>query len=105
MRYTVNTKERPKIDIGVKGLHDILQSLHTLLTTIKGTVFLDRRLGMLVDVIDTPLNELTELYKEIYFNIEKYEPRVEVLEIKVKEDHLQGQAHIEVVVDIDEIYL
>ena len=102
MRATVSTREPTPIRLGVRGIDDIVQCLHTLLTTIRGTVFLDRRLGVEMDVIDEPLNSLGSLYQSIYFQIEEYEPRVEVLKVKVEQDHLSGQAHVTVEVDIDE---
>ena len=45
MILNFDTGEPQDISLGATGLDDIRQCLHTLMGTIKGTVFLDRDLG------------------------------------------------------------
>lgn len=105
MHYTVSTQGNSPIEIGATGLADIIQCLRTLLCTIQGTVFLDRKLGLSVDMIDEPVTDLSKIHQFVYEAIEEYEPRVEVLGVKQKFDNEEGKAFFEVLLDIDEKYL
>lgn len=97
--------EDEDIKIGAVGIEDIRQCLNTLLKTIQGTVFLDRRLGISSKTIDDPLNNLSKLYKDIYEKVEYYEPRVIVEKIDVEEDHLKAIANIKILVSIKDEYI
>ena len=105
MNITISSEVTNNVVLGVKGYADIIQCGQTLLSTIKGTVFLDRRLGLSHNVIDQPLNEMGKLYQETYLAFEKHEPRIEILEIRTKPNHLDGSAEIIVKGRIDEKYL
>jgi len=105
MEYIVTSNERNNIVIGAEGIEDILQCVQMILGIIEGTVFLDRKLGISSEIIDNPLNRMDKLHEEIYRKIEEYEPRVEVVSIKIKTDNLEGESNIAVGVRIDEEYL
>ena len=104
MEVLVST-ENDVFEIGVTGKDDIIQCVQVLLNTIKGTVFLDRSLGVDSDIVDQPLTDMAKLYKTIYEKIEKDEPRVNVKNIEIVKDNLKGKAVIELLIDIDEEYL
>lgn len=104
MEVLVST-ENNIFEIGVTGKEDIIQCVQVLLNTIRGTVFLDRSLGVDSDIVDQPLTDMAKLYKTIYEKIEKDEPRVIVKDVKIKKDNLKGKVFIELLIDIDEEYL
>lgn len=75
------------IIIGATGINEIIQNVRMILLTIKGTVFLDRGFGLNPDLIDMPQMQATFRYREEIINqIERYEPRVNVLEINFTTD-------------------
>ena len=82
MALTVTGTTTGGIVIGASGLEEIAQNVRTILTTIKGTVFLDRQFGIGADIVDLPEQiALIALRENIIEQIEKYEPRVNVLSV------------------------
>ena len=70
------------IEIGARGLKAIIQNVRTIITTWRGTVFLDRTFGIDPRIIDRPINlAQAELIMDITQQIEKYEPRVQITSI------------------------
>lgn len=60
---------------------DIVQNVKTLLLTTKGTVPLDRELGLSAEIIDKPLNiAQAQFIREAAGAIRKYEPRARLKE-------------------------
>lgn len=104
MEFWVNDSE-DLLEIGALGIDDILQCVKVLLTTIKGTVWMDRELGIDIRLIDTPLNRLPLTNKEIYDLIEFNEPRVTVKDIKHTTDNLNYKATTSVLIEIKPEYL
>lgn len=77
----------PGIIIGATGVNEIIQNVRMILSTIKGTVYLDRDFGLNPDLIDMPQMQAAFKYREEIINqIERYEPRVNVLEINFTTD-------------------
>lgn len=70
------------IIIGAKGIEEIRQNVQIILTTLKGTVFLDRQFGIDISNIDKPQNLLLSAIRtDIIQQIEEYEPRVNILSV------------------------
>lgn len=82
------------IKIGARGRDEIVQNIRMILTTMRGTLYLDRNFGLNPDLIDTPqLSAMIKYREEIVNQIEKYEPRVNVVEINFttnKTDAING---------------
>lgn len=80
-------QDSPGIIIGATGVTEIIQNVRIILSTIRGSVFLDRDFGLNPDFIDLPQMQAAFKYREEIINqIERYEPRVTVLEINFKTD-------------------
>lgn len=63
-------------------LEEIIQNVRTILTTVQGSVPLDRGFGIDPSLIDTPVTNVEgRLTVEIMEAVEKYEPRVQVQEV------------------------
>ena len=81
-QYTVTPDNTPII-IGAEGVTGILQSLRTILSTLQDSVFLNRDFARLGDAIDKPEPRAVAMeVSEIYRALKKYEPRVEVTDIR-----------------------
>lgn len=63
-------------------MEEIYQNVRTIVTTIKGTVPLDREFGISVDILDAPMNQQSRLIGEIAEAIEKFEPRTRLRRIE-----------------------
>lgn len=60
-------------------LVEIAQNVKTILTTVKGEVFLDRTFGVSGEVLDAPQNAVkAKLTAEIADSVNKFEPRAKV---------------------------
>jgi len=85
---------------------EIMQNVAVLLTTIKGSVVLDRELGIDASFIDTPIPRgMFSLAMDILRTIEQYEPRVVVEEIEFvpnNESALDGRLYPRVVLRLNE---
>lgn len=80
-------QDAPGITIGAKGINEIIQNVRMIISTIKGSVYLDRDFGLNPDLIDMPQMQAAFKYREEIINqIERYEPRVNVLEINFTTD-------------------
>ncbi len=75
------------IEIGLDGIDEILQNVAIILSTPKGSVPFNRDFGTSWMFVDAPTPKaLAEIRAEIFSAIEKYEPRVQVLEISFNAD-------------------
>lgn len=71
---------------------EILQNVKTILTTMKGTVPLDRDFGIDASIIDKPVTVVKPLIvKEIKEAIEEYEPRAKLVSVGWKGDGAEGK--------------
>ena len=63
-------------------IEEIIQNVRMLLTTVKGTVPLDRELGLTNSFIDDPMPRgMRRFAIFVVETIQEYEPRVEVTEV------------------------
>lgn len=87
------------IDLGATGAARIMQRVRTILSTVKGTVPLDREFGVDAAPIDTPLpGAMALLTSSIAAAIEAHEPMVKVLSVYFKDDGLPGDGRLTPVV-------
>lgn len=105
LKLVINSNENYEFKIGATGIEDIEQCLHVLLSTIEGSVFLDRELGISSELIDSPLTKLGNLNQEIFNKIGMYEPRVKIKDIQITSDNSSGKAIIRLEVEIIDEYL
>ncbi len=75
------------IEIGATGATEIIQNVKTIISTIRGTVPLDRTFGISWDFIDMPAPASRAAFiAEIVEEVEKQEPRVNVISVSWDED-------------------
>lgn len=80
------------INFGATGIDEILQNVRTIVTTVKGTVPLDRGFGIDISDLDLPIEiSKAKMTAQIMDLVEEYEPRVEVLEVQYRQDDLEGR--------------
>lgn len=83
-------------------LEEIYQNVHTIISTVKFTVPLNRGFGLKSTFIDKPVNQLHPLYvAEVIETVEKYEPRVLVEEVQMSAE-IDGIAYPVVLFSIRE---
>ncbi len=76
------TATMDNIEIGATGAAEIIQNVKTILSTIKGTVPLDRAFGVDWFFVDMPTPAAQAAFTaEIVTEIEKQEPRVKVIRV------------------------
>ncbi len=76
------TATMDNIEIGATGAAEIIQNIKTIMSTIKGTVPLDRSFGVDWGFIDMPTPAAQAAFTaEIVTEIEKQEPRVKVIRV------------------------
>lgn len=89
MKAVVDTRTAASLVIGATGIAEILQNVRIILSTIKGSVSLDRAFGLSITYLDSPMPEAMAAFSgEIVEEVEKQEPRVSVSSVtfKAKED-------------------
>ena len=80
------------VKIGATGTAEIVQNVKTILSTIKGTVPLDREFGISGEYVDKPLPLARALYAaEVVGQVDKQEPRVKVSRVTFKDDAMDGR--------------
>ena len=73
---------------------EIVQNVRTILTTRRGSVPLDRAFGIDTVLIDLPVTAIKgRLTTEIIEAVERFEPRVEVKEVKFAGDAAEGAVY------------
>lgn len=97
-----DTGDIQDISLGVTGIDDIRQCLNTLMATIKGSVFLNRELGVDGNIIDMPINRLGPIFDAVDKAVEEYEPRVDIVSIKPYKSTIDGQMQLKIKFKIKE---
>ena len=80
-RLTVDMSLPATVQLGATGLVGLAQEIRTVLATRKGSVPLDRDFGLTWDPVDMPMN-MQHLIAEIGQGLEKYVPRIRVVDIQ-----------------------
>ena len=88
MAFLVNANKEPTIDFAPGTVVDeVLQNVRTIITTIKGSIPLDRAFGIDGDVVDLPINVAkAKLTNEIFSAVRRYEPRAVIESITFEGD-------------------
>lgn len=108
MDIFVDTTLPASIVIGASGLTALAQEIRTVLTTRKGSVPLDRDFGLDWNILDCPLHEVKTRYvADVTRQVEKYVPRVKVVEVdfKTSGDAADGLVHPVVKVSVRPEYV
>lgn len=107
MQIMVDMAERRRIEIGAIGLAGLEQEIRMVLATRKGSVPLDRDFGIVWDFVDLPMAEAMQgMIAEIGQQLEKYVPRIRVMDIAFSsDDPVEGLLSPKVTVEIREEYL
>ena len=92
MAYLVTGNKTPSIDFAPDAVvEEVLQNVRTIITTVKGSIPLDRAFGIDGEVVDLPINVAkAKLTNEIFRAIRIYEPRA-VIEGITFEGDLSGR--------------
>ena len=78
-------------------LVEIAQNVKTILTTIKGEVFLDRTFGIAADLLDAPINVIqAQFTAKVADAVAKFEPRARVTDCLYSGDSLNGEVKVTV---------
>lgn len=73
------------IEIGATGLAEILQNVRVILSTLRGTVPLDRGFGLSATWLDQPAPEaMAGLSAEIVEAVERWETRARVVSVQFR---------------------
>lgn len=92
-----------KFDYSKGYMQDIERCLKTLFSTPKGTVALDRDLGIDWGIVDMPIPAAKSMYTvNILQQVRKYEPRVRVEEVRFESIGMEGTLIPRVIVDYAE---
>lgn len=71
-------------------IQEILQNVRTICSTVKGTVPLDRELGIDAVIIDQPVNTAKAIISaKIIQAVREFEPRADVVKVSFKEGSSQ----------------
>ena len=82
---TITNEPLADVEILAPGERGIYQNVQTILSTWRGTVFLDRRFGIDPAFVDKPMNKVrNQALSHITATIEKYEPRVQVVSVNLE---------------------
>lgn len=82
---------------------EVLNNLHTLLSTRTGTAALDRAFGIDQDFLDMPIAAAqSALTAEITAKIHKYEPRAKLVSLTLETSPLSGQMNAKAVIALNE---
>lgn len=92
------------IDFNPGGIiYEVMQNVRTILTTVKGSVPLDREFGVNAAVVDEPVTiARARLSREIIQSVRKYEPRARVMKVEYEESDAEGTLRPRVKVRINE---
>ena len=92
MNYMVNINDISDINFAPSNtVEEILQNVKIIVTTLKGTVPLDRTLGIDPKIIDSPIDIIKiKLGSSVIEAINKYEPRAKVKNIFFNSNGLDG---------------
>lgn len=89
---TINTDNLIiNFDYSGKKIEDIKRCLVTLYSTKAGQQPLDREFGLSSDFVGTPIEVCKNLFAlEVIEKTERYEPRVQVIDVTYKENYENG---------------
>lgn len=83
--FIVDTTRPESVVIGASGVHSKLQQVRMVLTTIKGTVPLDRSFGLRMTFLDRPLpHAMAEYTGEVIAEVQVQVPGVVVEKVEWK---------------------
>jgi phage baseplate assembly protein W len=89
-QFEVLGKPLTGIEIGATGLRELAQNVKMIVTTWKGTLWLDRMFGIDPAIIDTPVNEImAKLATDVTNEIHRQEPRVQVVSVTMEPSALE----------------
>ncbi len=92
-----NEKLQEVVFFPASEFEEIAQNVKTIITTIKGEVFLDRNFGVSGELLDAPLNILqAKMTAKICDAVAKFEPRAKVTDCIYSGDVSDGEALITV---------
>lgn len=93
MTYFVSSAPLESIQINPQNeIEEIIQNLHTILSTPKGSVPMYREFGIDSFVIDVNVNAAMSLMvNAVYEAIETFEPRAEIVNVTFKDPKTQGK--------------
>ncbi|MBK5073219.1 GPW/gp25 family protein [Budviciaceae bacterium CWB-B4] len=84
-----------EFSIGATGLVEIAQNIRVIISTVRGSVFLDRSFGIDGNVTDKSHPKAIVAFRnDVMDQIERYEPRVDVLSVDFEqstEDAMDGK--------------
>ena len=90
------------IDLGATGVLRIMQRVRTILSTVKGSVPLDRDFGVDATALDRPLPvAMALLTAGVVAALDEHEPMVKVLSVYFKEDARTGDGELLPVVRLE----
>jgi len=96
--YEVIGRPLTDIEIAVGGEREIAQNIRTIITTWRGSLFLDRQFGINTAIIDQPENiAVANLSIDLTNQIAQYEPRAEITGIDFERSNLNAGELIPVV--------
>ena len=81
MLYKISTRRGLKLQPR-NEVEEILQNVSMIVSTIKGTVPLDREFGISADLVDAPINRQSQLIAEVADAIARFEPRARLHRIE-----------------------
>lgn len=97
----VAIKELRDVNFSPVGIEEIIQNIQTIVTTERFSVPLDREFGIDMSLVDAPMPTVQALFsKEIMTKVEKYEPRVKVLEVKYNDADEKGKLDISIIIKL-----
>lgn len=104
--FIVDTRQPAPIEIGAIGIRAKLQQVRMVMTTIKGSVPLDRTFGLRMTFLDRPLpHAMAEFSGEIISEVQAQVPGVTVVDVDFKPDEsgaMDGRLYPVTSVNIEE---
>ena len=84
--YDIDIVNDSNIDFNPEDtVHEVLQNVITICTTLKGSVPMDREFGISPALLDEPVNVVqARISSEIIEAVRKYEPRARVTEVSFR---------------------
>lgn len=91
--YTLTADEAYQFKLFPASLaEEVGQNLMVLLLVLRGTQPLERGLGMTWNQVDRPIQQVqTDVAMELYDQVDRYEPRAEIVSVSCAGDPLTGR--------------
>ena len=107
MEYLIEPDGPTPLNLGARGVEEILQNVRVILATSRGTVPLDRTFGIRAEILDLPLPEAMAMYTgEAAAAVERWEPRARIIAVDSRRDEdgaMDGRLRPVVTVRIQEV--